>query len=83
MLSKEKCYYLDYNTHHENLSLYELRREGIKDGVPEMVEYKALSSPPVMGTPKLKLFTEKLLMKKTRTYQERSSTTKDIKKEPQ
>ena len=36
-----------------------------------------------MGTPKLQLFTEQLLMKKMGNYQKTSSTTKDIKKEPQ
>ena len=43
---------------------------------------KALSSPPLIGTPKLQLFIEQLSMKKTGTYQKRSSITKDIKKEP-
>ena len=36
-----------------------------------------------MGTPKLQLFTEQPSVKKTRTYQKRSLTTKDIKKEQQ
>ena len=44
---------------------------------------KALSSPSFMSTPQLQLFTEKLLMRKTGTYQKRPSTTKTIKKKPQ
>ena len=36
-----------------------------------------------MGTPRLQLFTEHLLMKKTRIYPKGSLTTKDLKKEPQ
>ena len=43
---------------------------------------KTLCSPPLTGTPKLQLFTERLSMKKTGTYQKRSSTTIYIKKEP-
>ena len=42
---------------------------------------KTPSLPPFMGTPKLQLFTKQLLMKKIKTYQKISSTTKDIKKE--
>lgn len=37
----------------------------------------------LVGTPKVQLFTEQLLMRKTRTYQKRFSTNKDIKKELQ
>lgn len=44
---------------------------------------KTLSSPPLTGTPRLQLFTEHLLMKKTRIYPKGSLTTKDLKKKPQ
>ena len=47
-----------------------------------MVE-KSLRSPPFINTQNLLIFTETLLMRKTRTHQERPSTTKDIKKESQ
>ena len=40
-----------------------------------------LSSPPLTGIPKLQLFIEQPLMKMSGTYQERSSTAKDTKKE--
>lgn len=45
---------------------------------------KTLNSSPI-GTPKIQLliFTEQLLMRTTRIQQKRSSTTKNIKKEPQ
>ena len=42
-----------------------------------------MSLPPLKGTPTLQLFTEQLLMRKTRINQNRSSETEDIKKEPQ
>ena len=41
------------------------------------------SPSPLMSTPKSQLSEEQLLMKKTGIYQKRSSTTRDIKKEPQ
>ena len=41
---------------------------------------KTMSSPPLMGTPKLQLLIEQLLNRKPRIYQKRSSTIKDIKK---
>lgn len=44
---------------------------------------KTQSLSPFTGTSKLQLFTEKLLMRMTRTYQKRPSITKDIKKESQ
>ena len=44
---------------------------------------KTLSSPPLMSPPKPQLPEEQSSMKKMETYQKRSSTTKDIKKEPQ
>ena len=51
-----------------------------------MAEWEALSSPPLMGTPKLQLFTEQLFMRKTKSIHEKNqkrSTTKDIQKKPQ
>ena len=50
---------------------------------PRWQSRKTLSSPPLTSTPKSQLSAEQPLMKKTGTYQKRSSTTKDIKKEPQ
>ena len=51
-----------------------------------MAEYKDLSLPPLMSTPKSQLSAEQPLKekkkKKPRTYQKRSSTTEDIKKGP-
>ena len=46
---------------------------------PRWQSRKTLRSPPPTDTPKLQLFIEQLLMRKTK----RSPTTKDIKKEPQ
>ena len=50
---------------------------------PRQCSRKTTSSPPLTGTPKSQLFIKQPLVKKTRTHQKRSSTTKDIKKEPQ
>ena len=44
---------------------------------------KSLSSPPLMNPAKPQLPKEQSSMKMTKTYQKRSSTTEDIKKEPQ
>ena len=47
-----------------------------------MADRKTLSSI-IKNTPKSQLFAEQSSMKKSETYQKISSTTKDIKKEPQ
>ena len=49
---------------------------------PRWQSRKTLSSPPPIGTPKLQLFTGKLLTRKTGRLKKRSSTTKHINKEP-
>lgn len=48
----------------------------------KMAKQEDTDSPPLIGKPKLQLFTEQILMRKTRIKQKRSSTTKGIKKEP-
>ena len=50
---------------------------------PRWQSRKSLSSPPLMNPAKPQLPKEQSSMKMTKTYQKRSSTTKDIKKEPQ
>ena len=52
-------------------------------GSPRWQSRKALSSLPLTGTPKLQLLTGQLSIKKTRIPQQRSTTTNDVKKEPQ
>ena len=47
----------------------------------KMAEFENSELDSSHGTPKLQLFTEQLLLRKTRRVQKRSSTTKDIKKE--
>ena len=52
---------------------------------PEMAQVAEQKDPELgssHGQPKLQLFAEQALIKKTGTYQHRSSTTKDIKQEP-
>ena len=46
-----------------------------------MVGQKRVSLPPLTSTSKSQLSIKKPLMKKTGTYQKRSSTIKDVKKE--
>ena len=53
--------------------------EEIRDQ-PRWQSRKTLGSPPLMGTPKSQPFTEQPSTKKTRSYQKRPSTTKDIKR---
>lgn len=50
---------------------------------PEWQRRKTLCSPPRTGTAKPQLVLGQPLMKKTRTCQKRSSTTRDVKREPQ
>ena len=51
--------------------------------LPRCWTRKILTSPLLTHTSKLQLFTEQSLMKNTGTYQKRSSTTKNVKKELQ
>ena len=50
----------------------------IKIAFPRWLSSQTLSSPPCSGTPKLQLFIEQLIMRKTRTQQKNSPITKDI-----
>ena len=58
-------------------------QEEIPSDQPRWWRRKILNSPPIMDTSKSQLSAKQPTMKKIRTYQNRSSTSKDIKKEPQ
>ena len=48
-----------------------------------LARWQNRKSSPLTSTPKSQLSAEQLSLKKTETYKKRSSTTKDIRKEPQ